>query len=269
MLAVADGAGSARFSAAGAHLAVSVATALTERLFARVDWARAQPADLEARLRDVLGSTARAVRSAVDATGVQGSRSGGQVSFESTLTLAVLAPPWLCLLRVGDGFVVLDDGGQSRVWPAGPQPSGDSSLTTFLTMAQAPDQAMVQALRLPDLRAVALGTDGLDGIVVVPGPDGVLQPFPEFFDVVLPGVADGSVNSGQLLSMLRSKHVQSATDDDVTLVLAVRRSEQQAHAANGLPSAADGRPPAPAPKGAGGGLQGAGPAAADQGRERP
>jgi hypothetical protein len=109
VLAVADGAGSRPRAAEGATLAVGLANSLLAERFRSAG----APHTVDSWL-SLLGTTYEEIVSAfLKATEGMGPDRG---EFAATLTAAVLAPPWLGVVSIGDGFVIAgapgDDGGE-------------------------------------------------------------------------------------------------------------------------------------------------------------
>jgi hypothetical protein len=140
----------------------------------------------------------------------------------TTLLLAVATPELVAAGQVGDGAVVarLDDTHFQTV--TRPPPTQEYiNETTFLTSADALGQAQFCVLRAP-LTGLALFSDGLQ-MLALKMPQGT--PHPPFFAPLLRLVADikdRSTAEEHLRRFFQSDRITERTDDDLTLVLAVR-----------------------------------------------
>lgn len=212
VVAVADGAGSAPRSDEGARCAVALAVSRLERLLYR-----RRPKD-EAAWAGVMRSTIAAARD-----GVLGLAAGGDDprAFATTLACAVAAPDWLAVAQIGDGLVVAQTPGVGLRTIVPPQRGEYANEAFFLTMPGALDRLDV-IIRPGPVTALAVSTDGLLRLgLELP----TYEPFPAFFQPLLAFTAnatnDGAA-SRQLAAWLASERVAVRTDDDATLVLAVR-----------------------------------------------
>jgi hypothetical protein len=229
LVVVADGAGSMALAGVGAPLAVAIAR---RRLGAR--W-RAGPGDLAGDDEDTaaawhayLGSTGDAVlrqfRRA--ATALARTRHSGRADdLGTTLTAVVAHPPWLAVFAVGDGFVVTraTDGHLDLLLapPGGvDRPPGGTAL---LTSPGARAAARRIVTRIPDLTGVAVGTDGLDKLVLEHEHAVALRAHTKAFDRLFDLAADPGTDAMHLTRLLADQQVSRLTDDDRTLVLAVPR----------------------------------------------
>ena len=199
VLAVADGAGSARCGADGAAHAVSCAVELA-----------LQETDLRSVFQGTLDSLLERV----------GDRP--PADFHTTLLLAVLTEDALAVGNIGDGWAVIREGGALRA-VAAPERSEYVNETFFLTSRGALDEAAYEVVPAPGLDAVALLTDGsawfsidLDNRT----PSAVL--FGKLFDFASDASRPAAERDEELARFLASEMVIRKTDDDKTMVLAVR-----------------------------------------------
>jgi hypothetical protein len=210
--AVADGAGSAEFSAIGADLAVEAATAA---LRGAAELPAATDAD---GWRALLAEAAQQARRSLEAEAAQ---RGVELNALATTLLAVVATPELTVvLQIGDGAIVAgDEAGQVRALTA-PLQGEYANTTVFLTGADA--LATAQFGLHPAAASLALFSDGLQRIALdmLTG-----APFAPFFRPLFRFIAheaDPDAAQAQLTAFLRSARVQERSDDDITLVLAGR-----------------------------------------------
>ncbi|MFD5566097.1 protein phosphatase 2C domain-containing protein [Kitasatospora griseola] len=235
VLAVADGAGSRERSALGAHLAVDVAC---RRLLAvEPPSADAAPADWQAWLDEragaVLDGWLAAVRALLAAEGPDdgddpGGAGGGtrEQTLAATLAAAVIRPPWVAFLQVGDCFGAVlsrpdgDRGELCRLALPAQRPAD------FLSTPGARERAVTSVLHEPSLSGVVLATDGcaplaLDhpSVLGLP-PEHGPAPSPRFFQ---PLAAALRANGGdaQPLHALLSGPDAARSGDDLTVLCAL------------------------------------------------
>lgn len=213
LLAVADGAGSAAHSAAGAQRAVHGAVAsLANRLVAE------RPVDAGG-WKELLRETLLDVRNEVAALAAE--TEGAQLrDFASTLLLAVTGPEHVATLQVGDGAIVLRSvqGGLEVLSPAAT--SEYINETDFLTSESAPSRALLTVRAAEEIDAMALLTDGVEILAIEHATHTAHAPF---FTPLFRFAADPEADAEQIAALLASERVNERTDDDKTLVLAVRR----------------------------------------------
>ncbi len=213
LLVVADGAGSAERAEAGARLAVAVALEVLlegvalgwpsseqvwRELFAAA-YAQAQQAIFDLAARD--GATPR--------------------DYATTLLCAALSADLLAVAQLGDGVVVAQDGAGQYFVAAAPQRGEYANETYFLVQPNALTNVAVQVYAEP-VQALAVMTDGLLRLVLDVQ---TTTPHAPFFNPLLAfakAALYAEQASGQLADFLDSDRVSARTDDDKTLVLAVR-----------------------------------------------
>lgn len=130
--------------------------------------------------------------------------------FASTLLVAIAGPIGGGALQIGDGVIVISDGGNGWSWVFWPQHGEYVNTTRFLT-----DEDSMQVLEAEPFSGtvtdIALMTDG-------PFFAGMFRPLSR---------ADKADEIGHLSSSLESflssERVRSRTDDDVSLILATCR----------------------------------------------
>jgi hypothetical protein len=219
VLVVADGAGSAERSAEGAQCASQAAlTALVESL------AGGWPADAELwhDQFDAAYAAAKARLEQLSAAAELPARA-----FATTLLCAALSDQGLAVAQLGDGvaaaFSPSGDKQTGGDWflAAEPQRGEYANETYFLSQPDALQRLEIAVYAEP-VRALALMTDGLLRLVL----DGNRQPHVPFFQPLLTfgvEVVTEAQGNGQLAGFLASDRVCARTDDDKTIVLALRR----------------------------------------------
>jgi Protein phosphatase 2C len=212
--AVADGAGSASHAEEGARAAVRAAVdqaATIWRTLApreREEWDHLlQGAFIVARL---------AVQSAAKTLG----RPIHDLA--TTLLLAVATPDQTAAAQIGDGAVVARLAGEGLTALTRPPVTEHLNETTFLTSDDALSE-MQFALCDEPARGLAMLSDGLQ-MLALKMPQG--EPHAPFFAPLLrftAAAAEPERAEEQLRKFLQSPGVAQRTDDDLTLLLAVRR----------------------------------------------
>jgi hypothetical protein len=208
LAALADGAGSAVSSHHGARTAVEAALAALRALVeAGYDVGEAEALEaLRAARERVLDVAAEYEHAARD--------------YASTLLLAVAAPEGGVALQIGDGAIVVDDGAlRAATWPA----QGEyANSTHFLIEADALEH--VQCAALGTVRRLALFSDGLQALALHYESRAAHEPFfaPFFAYLETSEKAEAEIEA-ELRAFLESGSVNARTDDDKSLVLAVRR----------------------------------------------
>ncbi len=220
LVVVADGAGSRGCAATGACLVVALAVQVFAALLAgRAPGTDAEWAALLDAARDQLSRRFRRGARAL-ARAVGGFRPD---DLATTVTVVVARPPWVAVLAVGDGVVVVRTADGTLDLLVAPPDGADRppGATTLLPRAGT-DARRVVACR-SDLTGLAVCTDGLDNLLVEhdatrPGRPGAVV-FGQLFALVEAAEPDPTV----LNRLLGGARVGALTDDDRTLVLAVPR----------------------------------------------
>ncbi len=211
---VSDGAGSASYARQGAHLVCrTIGTAIRQHFRDCTD----VPAN--DKFEEWLDTT----RDQIFATAQR--RSLTPRDFASTLVCAVSSGTSTVVAHVGDGCVVVKDT-SSDTWIALTWPEqGEYASTTSFVVDDGPVQLRVTRHE-GGIGAIALFSDGLERLAL----DFLnKQPFPGFFDGMFAAVLNSAERgrdhelSRHLTDFLNSELVNARTDDDKTLILAVRR----------------------------------------------
>lgn len=213
--AVADGAGSAALAERGAEIAVETVVRCLSRA---LDAGRS---DYGAMLREAAVGAREAVLTEAQKHGSE------PRDLASTLLVAVVGPSGGGALQIGDGVIVVNDGGDGWCWVFWPQRGEYANTTHFLTDEDAAERLQVEPFggKVTD---VALMTDGLQALALHYASMSVHEPF--FHGMFRPLLdADGAneINhlSASLERFLSSERVGSRTDDDVSLILATCRQQ--------------------------------------------
>jgi hypothetical protein len=213
LLAAADGAGTAERSDEGAQAAVARAIAALNQALAS-GWPDSPDA-----WPDIFGEVYAQAREAV----LEAAQAAGLPprSFACTLLCAAVSPAGLATAQLGDGVAVAcaDDGEWFVV--AEPQRGEYANETYFLVQPEALDQVEVSVLPEP-VQSLAVMTDGLLRLVLDLASGRPHRPFFEPLRAFAGQVTGPAEGEGQLAAFLGSERVNARTDDDKTLVLAVR-----------------------------------------------
>jgi len=206
----ADGAGSAEHSGRGAARAVETVIATAE-----AGLAGGPPTD-EAGWTALIGDCFAAARASV--LQLAESESLPARAFACTLLYALAADHWVAAGQVGDGIVI---AAEQSLYTALTQPQhGEfANETFFITMDDVQPQVNIVSNHI---EALALTTDGLTRLALEKGN----QPHAPFFKPLFDFAAQaGDEAAQQLTGFLNSERVCDRTDDDKTLVLAVRAAQ--------------------------------------------
>lgn len=212
---VADGAGSATNSALGALAATR--QALTVATWEMVQ-ARGRPDVKE--LQRILNRAAASARRSLEA---MASDSQERLSsYACTLLLTVQTADLLGCGQIGDGGIVVSDGQGGYDCFTTPQRGEYANQTSFLTSTGGLEQMDVRVEeRQP--QCLAMFTDGIQNLVIE---NATQRPFQPFFASIfgwLENQTDRNNAEEDLANLLRSPRVTAKTDDDTTLLLAMRR----------------------------------------------
>lgn len=215
-LAVADGAGSAAHAAEGAQKAVQVAVEMAQKLF---DPAKFASENLwwHSYLNLILGQ----VRVVLQDTAAQAQLE--LRDFATTLLLAVVSDTMVATAQVGDGAIVVQNNPEDLTTVSAPPQIEHLNETVFITADDYLAQSHLQALPFKSGQNLALLTDGLQMLALNLVDNKAHAPF---FGPLFKFAANRNLSteilSKQLVAFLDSDRVNSVTDDDKTLLLAVR-----------------------------------------------
>jgi hypothetical protein len=213
LIFVADGAGTAEKSGKGAQTAVHTAL---EALV--VGLSQASPQDISGWRALIEASFIQALQ-ALEA--LAEAEALPLRSFATTLACCVANRDWLVAGQIGDGAVIACTAEEELFLAVLPQRGEYANETYFLTLPDALQRLDVQVYSHP-VTALAVMSDGLTRLALqLPE----YNPHPQFFAPLL-SFASQAENldraEEQLAAFLDSDRVCARTDDDKTLVLAVR-----------------------------------------------
>jgi hypothetical protein len=147
--------------------------------------------------------------------------------FATTLTVAVLAPPWVGTVRLGDGFVLcraLDYAGDAglHVLSAEGIDGEYANETVFLSSDRAMDSVSIQLTYDDELTALLLSTDGLAPVAIKRNGRGPAVPNADFVDSVLAELAARRPDPTKVPRLLLADDLTKLSADDKTLLVAMR-----------------------------------------------
>jgi hypothetical protein len=212
VIAIADGAGSAKYAEAGASLAASAGVG---QLCARLAEAGAAPD--ETSLKDILYEGLVAARNAVEAEAAARAVSAHELA--TTLILVIARPELIAVAQVGDGATVIANQTGKIIGLTLPPAGEYINETTFITSAEALRTAQTTVWHGRAARLAAF-SDGLQ-LLCLKWPE--CLPHEAFFSPLFHFIgttADESQAVHELVRFLSSERIKDLTDDDLTLVLA-------------------------------------------------
>lgn len=214
LLFAADGAGSAARADVGSRLAVEAAL---ETARAGID--AGMPEDPEG-WRSLLERTVHAARARLEAP-----ENGEMRELATTLLGVVCAPGHLAALQVGDGWIVIQaaEGLRALIPPVKGEYFNE---TVFLTSSGFAERARYEVIAGGDVRGVAVLTDGLEMVSIDLADGAPHEPFfRPLFELARDPDEDAASREREIREFLRSERICARTDDDKTLVLAVRTKD--------------------------------------------
>ncbi len=209
VVAVADGAGSAKLSAEGAQVAVQTAIEVIRQQYTAMVSSEAG--------EDVLKQALTAAQEAVIAEAER--QAAEPRDLATTLIVVVASAQQVAVAQVGDGAAVVETEGNILEALTLPEQGEYLNETKFLICADAVETAQIKIWQGQPMH-LAVFSDGLQ-MLGLKMPDGT--PHQPFFSPLFRFVAtaeDEMMAKEQLVSFLRSPRVSQRTDDDLTLVLA-------------------------------------------------
>ncbi|MEI1375175.1 PP2C family serine/threonine-protein phosphatase [Nostoc sp. UHCC 0926] len=213
--AVADGAGTAKYSDIGSKLAVETVL----KCFSDINefphkQAFSQPLDKE-EAQKVFAKIVNQVITELQKQADEGDYSVNDLA--CTLLLFVATPDWLAAMQIGDGFIVVRSQDSEYQLLFQPDKGEFANETTFITSANAVKEMQVKVIHEKQ-EFICASTDGLEKVAIRLSD---WKPFPPFFNP-LEEYLHESVNPKEdkyLTEFLNSERLNSRTDDDKTLLL--------------------------------------------------
>jgi len=209
-IAVSDGAGSAPLSRLGSKCSVQTGIAVAKSVERSLRTVHEADLDVVAshvisRIQLELCHLARTVDEPLQ-------------SFACTVILVVIFDTHGLVLQVGDGAVVAEDADGSTYLLSRPDHGEYLNETSFVTSCDALMKVQKVLCRQP-LRRVAALTDGLERLALNMQ---TWEPHQPFFEPLFHFAGRPHASTAELAAFLNSERVNGLTDDDKTLVLAIR-----------------------------------------------
>ncbi|MFL6255017.1 MAG: PP2C family serine/threonine-protein phosphatase [Pyrinomonadaceae bacterium] len=212
IIAIADGAGSAKYAEVGAGIAASRGVA---QLCARLAEEGADFGDAE--LKNILREGLVAAREAVEAGAA--ALDAGARDLATTLILIIARPELVAVSQIGDGATVIANEEGEIIALTSPPVGEYVNEATFLTSSDALSTAQTILWRGRAAQLAAF-SDGLQ-LLCLKWPE--CLPHEAFFAPLFKFIrtaADEVQAESELVSFLGSERIKELTDDDLTLVLA-------------------------------------------------
>lgn len=215
VLAVSDGAGTARFGEVGSSTAVACVLECAKAWFAD----RRGVSEITA---SVVHDWVSGIREQI--AEIAGSAEQSMRDYAATLMLAILGETHSAFAQLGDGAMVVLTDERDWSWIFWPMHGEYANTTFFVTEDNALADLQFEC-RERAVHEIAGFTDGLEALVLDYKERTVFQPF---FDRMLRPLRASSTEgedhtlSRQLASYLGSPAISSRSDDDLSLVLATR-----------------------------------------------
>lgn len=213
LVALSDGAGTAERSQVGAQIAVQAAM---DALAAALE--EGFPAE-QSGWQDVLCTATAAARSALE--GLAEIEEQPLRAYATTLSLVAATPDRLAVAQIGDGAVVAGESSDKLFLANQVQRGEYANETYFLTQEDALEQVQVSVYEKA-VNSLAMMSDGLTRLAIqLPAHEPHLPFFQPLFAFM--ARADEEEQAARHLEdFLNSERVCARTDDDKSLVLAVR-----------------------------------------------
>jgi hypothetical protein len=217
VVAVSDGAGSRSRAAEGSALATGLATSVFGT-FLRTEGVPSDIATWNAMLNDGYRSLLLRFERAVAQLGDE------PEEFAATLSVAILAHPWVGLVSVGDGCLILQSGaGSLHLVSLGERQSEYSNETDFLTSPDPRSRTLISCIYEPELSGLFLSTDGLAPVATVLDPGGWERPNATFIEPLFESVGAPEFDLTEVVRFLLHDRIGGTSGDDKTMVVAVAR----------------------------------------------
>ena len=219
--AVADGAGSAKFSDVGAKLAVKtwIETAVSKFEHQDMDLSAIDQLDFQALFEDISQEVLRCLEAEAE-SGEFPLRELG-----CTLLSFVASGDWIAAMQIGDGFIVcqsLDSDEYDLLFR--PDKGEFINETLFVTSKGAIDSLQYSFQRCSP-KFICAATDGLEKVAISYQDWRPHQPFFKPFKDCLQLIPEPSDQFQYLQTFLESDRLNSRTDDDKTLLLCLASAE--------------------------------------------
>lgn len=215
--AVADGAGSAKYSHEGAKLAVQEIVSYLEQF--ESEFSRLSLQELPKFAQKIFS---QGTQKAISALKNKASKKNCSLNeLACTLIAFIATPHWIAAMQIGDGFLVvrLHDQ-QSYQLLFYPDRGEFVNETTFITSSNVLKTMQVQTI-VGEQRFICASTDGLENVSLNLRNWLPFTPFFKPLETYLEQTNNPEQDKQYLIQFLESERLQSRTDDDKTLLLCV------------------------------------------------
>jgi serine/threonine protein phosphatase PrpC len=220
--AVADGAGSAKYSHIGSKVAVETTlkylSTISEYLQQRKRcWQRVSQPLSEQEAKKLFTKTVNHVIS--DLTKQAANKDYSVSDLACTLLVFVATPEWVAAMQIGDGFIVMSSQNKEYQMLFKPDKGEFFNETTFVTSVSGLEEMQVQVFSGKQ-EFICAATDGLEKVAIRFSD---WQPFPPFFkpleEYLRQTDQPGCDGDNYIMDFLDSDRLNARTSDDKTLLL--------------------------------------------------
>lgn len=219
--AVADGAGSAKYSHFGSELAVETALKYLSRISEYPQkrkrfWEKFSQPLSEPEAKHLFTKTVNHVIAELKKQAKNKDYSVNDLA--CTLLVFVATPEWVAAMQIGDGFIVMGSQNAKYQMLFKPDKGEFFNETTFVTSVNALEEMQVQVISEKQ-EFICASTDGLEKVAIRFSD---WQPFPPFFkplEAYLRETEQPENNDQYIIDFLKSGRLNARTDDDKTLLL--------------------------------------------------
>ncbi|MBN3870962.1 PP2C family serine/threonine-protein phosphatase [Nostoc sp. JL33] len=219
--AVADGAGSAKYSDVGSELAVETAlkylSKISEYLRKRQHWWQKVSQALSQPEAERLFT--KTVNKVIAELGKKAEKENYSVNdLACTLLVFVATPDWVAAMQIGDGFIVRRSQESEYQLLFQPDKGEFANETTFITSANAVKEMQVKVISEKQ-EFICASTDGLEKVAIRLSDWKPFSPFFKPLEEYLHEPVNEEEKDKYLMEFLNSERLNSRTDDDKTLLL--------------------------------------------------
>ncbi|MTJ32456.1 PP2C family serine/threonine-protein phosphatase [Aphanizomenon sp. UHCC 0183] len=210
--AVADGAGSAKYSHFGAELAVETVI----KCFADIDKQGFSQPLSEMEAKEVFTKFVKDVITALNKKADNNDYSVHDLA--CTLLVFIATPEWVAAMQIGDGFMVVSSQDAEYQLLFEPDKGEFFNETTFVTSANALEEMQVQVIS-GKKEFICASTDGLEKVAIRLSDWKPHAPFFKPLEEYLRETDKPEDDEKYVIDFLNSERLNSRTDDDKTLLL--------------------------------------------------
>ncbi len=219
--AVADGAGSAKYSDVGSRLAVETVLkylgGISKYLQKRKRcWQNISQNFSETEADKLFTKT---VNKVIGELGKQAAKEDYSVNdLACTLLVFVATPDWVAAMQIGDGFIVIRSQDAEYQLLFQPDKGEFANETTFITSTNALKEMQVKVITEKQ-EFICASTDGLEKVAIRLSDWKPFSPFFKPLEEYLHEPVNPEEEDKYLMEFLNSERLNSRTDDDKTLLL--------------------------------------------------